>query len=295
MITNRNHGPVTDGDIGEFWRETRDGVTIYVRCLRQNENAEGTLILVHGFTTNGSNFTDLAYQLREQFKMNVILPDLRHHGWSQDKPPSFGTAESWDIAACLDWADEAGLAKPYVVMGESLGGMAVQRLIREDPRPDFAICVHPPAWPWDAIGKNIVWYVEQLPSQLKTLLSPFRDRVVGVGHLINAYYKHDISDILNNGDPRQHDPNLPGNPRILYLWGQQDVYEPDKSLQVWRHYYPGLVAEPELRPHNAPDQRKYFITVPGFQHYPPGPTVFEWDGFMALLSSFLLTGNPPHG
>jgi hypothetical protein len=30
-----------------------------------------------------------------------------------------------------------------------------------------------------------------------------------------------------------------------------------------------------------------FVLVPGFTHYPPGPTVMDWDGFFPLLHEFL--------
>jgi pimeloyl-ACP methyl ester carboxylesterase len=287
FISSRDNPKPEDPAWMEFRRDSCDGVSIFGRCLRAGDDARGTIVFVHGFTTNGGVFRDLAYQLRDRLGMHVITPDLRHHGLSGDRPPTFGTAESWDLAACLDWAEETGLPRPFSVMGESLGGMAVQRLIVEDARVDHAVCIHPPGWPWDAIGKNVAWSMDgilaNLPPPARALISPLKDKAVGVGQAINEAYGFDI---LNDGDPRCHTPNPPGNPRILYIFGEDDPYEPDKARQVWRHFYPEETAREGAWPGDGPKQKKYFITVPGFRHFPPGPTVFEWDGFWPLIESF---------
>lgn len=166
--------------------------------------------------------------------------DIPHRGLSGDRPPTFGTAESWDIAACLDWAKANGLPRPFAVMGESLGGMATQRLIVEDKRVDHAVCIHPPGWPWDAIGKNVAWNIEgilaTLPPPVRAVLSPIKDKAVQIGQLINEAYGFDF---LNDGNPRCHTANPPGNPRILYIFGEDDPYEPEKARQGWLHFYPG--------------------------------------------------------
>jgi pimeloyl-ACP methyl ester carboxylesterase len=287
VIGSRDNPTPEDPAWKELSRHSRDGVPIFGRCLRAGDVARGTLIFVHGFTMNGGSFRDLAYQLRERLGMHIITPDLRHHGRSGDRAPTFGTAESWDIAACLDWAGENGLPRPYSVMGESLGAMAVQRLAVEDARVSNVFCIHPPGWPWDAVGKVVSWnmdgFLGNLPPPLRSILSRFRDKAVGIGNLINASYGFEI---LRDGDPRAHTPNPPGNPRILYVIGEDDPYEPDKARQVWRHFYPETEAQEGVWPGDAPKQKKYFITVPGFRHFPPGPTVFEWDGFWPLIESF---------
>lgn len=180
------------------------------------------------------------------------------------------------------------LPRPFIGIGESLGGMAVQRLIVEDARVEAAICIHPPGWPWDAVGKNVAWglggILASLPVPVRSALGIFKDKSVGIGNLINKTYGFEI---LTDGDPRRHTQHPPGNPRILTIFGQEDSYEPDKSLQVWSHFYPESHAQPGLWPDQAPNQRKYFITVPGYCHFPPGPTVFEWEGFWPLLQKFI--------
>jgi len=287
FITNRENSTPDDPAWREFRRDSRDGVSIFGRCLSGGEDARGTLIFVHGFTTNGGIFRDFAYDLRDNLRVNVITPDLRHHGLSGDKPPTFGTGEAWDVVACLNWAEENGLRRPFSVMGESLGAMATQRTLAEDARISNAVCIHPPGWPWDAVGKSVAWgmdgFLAGLPESARNLLGKFKDSAVGVGQLINSAYGFDI---LNDGDARCHTPHPPGNPRILYVFGQDDSYEPQKAREVWNHFYPEENAQAEVLPDQAPNQQKWFITVPGFRHFPPGPTVFEWDGFWPLIRSF---------
>jgi pimeloyl-ACP methyl ester carboxylesterase len=267
--------------------QSRDGAAIFGRCLNAGGNAPGTMLYAHGFCSNGGAHQGLAYRLREQFACHVILPDLRHHGLSENRPPSFGTAEAWDLAACLDWAEQNDLPKPFSVIGGSMGGMAVQRLVVEDARVSNAVCIHTPGWPWDAIGKVISWNVDgclgNLPLPVRTAIQPLEMGTAGLGNMINEAYGFDI---LRDGDPRCHTPNPPGEPRILYFIGEDDPYEPDKSRQVWQHFYPHEDACEGVWPGDAPHQRKFFLTIPGFRHNPPGPTVFEWDGFWPLLHSF---------
>lgn len=292
LISWRENSTPDDSSWSEFEATSRDGISIFGRCLSAGDNARGTLIFVHGFMSNGSSFRDLAYTLRDLLQMHIITPDLRHHGRSGDRSPTFGTAESWDIAACLDWAESQQLTPPFSVMGESLGAMATQRLIVEDTRVANAFCIHPPGWPWDALGKVVSWnfegICEKLPHTVKSVLFAFKDHLVAVGRLIDKEYGFEI---LKDGDPRWHSPNPPGNTRILYVIGEDDPYEPDKARQVWNNFYPDEAAVEGVCPSDAPDQKKYFITVPDFRHFPPGPTVFEWDGFLPLVESFFMDKN----
>lgn len=288
IIWKRDNPDPDDPAWSEFERDSRDGIRIFGRCLPADGDARGTLFFAHGFTTNGGSYKDFAYRIRQEFHVNVILPDLRHHGRSGDRPPTFGTAESWDLASCLDWAEQNELPRPFLLIGESLGGMAVQRLIVEDARVDAAICIHPPGWPWDAVGKNIAWNLENLtakfPVSVRKWLAPLKDKSMWIGNLIDKTYGFEI---LSDGDPCNHTQYPPGNPRILYVFGEEDAYEPAKGHRTWSHFYPDSHAERDVWPDQAPDQKKYFISVPGYRHFPPGPTVFEWDGFWPLLRTFI--------
>lgn len=114
IICNRDNPSFDDPAWVEFERGSRDGVRIFGRCLRADCEALGTVVFAHGFTINGGYYQDFACRLRHEFRVNVILPDLRHHGRSDDRPPTFGTAESWDMVACLDWAEQNNLQRPFL-------------------------------------------------------------------------------------------------------------------------------------------------------------------------------------
>jgi pimeloyl-ACP methyl ester carboxylesterase len=197
--------------------------------------------------------------------------DFRFHGRSGDGIPTFGLAECWDIQATLDEADKYGSPKPYVLIGESLGAMAAQRTAIEDSRISGAVLLHPPAWPWDAIGKSI------------------GDFTPLVGKLVNWSYGG--RDVLTEGDIRTKNGHPAHNPKVLYMMGTHDKFDIQKAKQVYDHWYNGIPATWNRWPLDAPQEKKWFVAVDGACH-PEGPpntpfTVFDWPSFWPVLDQFL--------
>jgi len=76
---------------------------------------EPTLVFVHGFCCNGS---DWEHQVRRFMPSHqVLVPDLRGHGWS----PAFGECTVQDLINDTAALVEAEVSGPCVMIGHSMG------------------------------------------------------------------------------------------------------------------------------------------------------------------------------
>jgi pimeloyl-ACP methyl ester carboxylesterase len=134
-----------------------DGAKIEGWAFRRPEATNGTLFITHGFTSHcmGDIYLSWARYFAERHGFAVASFDFRHHGLSANEPPTFGEAEAQDLKAFVDEAERHNSPRPYILLGESLGALAAQRLAIEDSRISAAALIHPPGWPWDAVGKKL--------------------------------------------------------------------------------------------------------------------------------------------
>lgn len=254
----------------------------------------GTVFLFHGFSGNTSHIQWLTDRFSGQYGFVSVAADLRHHGLSGDAVPTFGEAESWDVMSVIDFAESQGLPKPYVLYGESLGGMASQLAAAKDKRVSGVIVNAAPGWAWDAIGKvadfrsaDIKKGMEKAPGILSSIIPLFAYGLVPVANLINYAYK---DDVLTKGDPR----NLPSSPRheplFLYMMGDKDHYDINQTRKIFDHWYEDESAKAEVLPGYAPEQKKWFLTVEGATHPDEssnGRHVADWEYFDRALKEFL--------
>lgn len=258
-----------------------------------SKGSSGTVLLVHGFANNCMRdwIPETGRWLVGQ-GFAVAAIDLRGHGWSNGLP-TFGTAESWDIRAALDWLDEHKYPRPFILAGVSLGAMASQRAAVQDSRVAGAFLVMPPSCGWDAIY-----------AYLKTAaVAP--DFLTRAGQFINDAYGWDI---IQNGDVRNHPSRPAHSPKILVVMGTDDIYDIRKTRQVWEHWYSAEPARYDVSPRQAPEQSKWFLEAPdmghsvGFNYY-PGVNKNEVGGGPSDPRSFELLGEfldvvapkKPHG
>jgi pimeloyl-ACP methyl ester carboxylesterase len=184
----REHGIPPWPHTWETRYASRDGIALLGWAHRPPRATQGTVFLLHGFTTNCGNLNcwRWAESISARCSTVVCAVDFRHHGKSGDAVPTFGTAECWDVQATLDEADKYNSPKPYVLVGESLGAMAAQLTAIQDPRVAGAVLLHPPGWAWDAIGKCVTAVVRgNLPPLIWKLDSVL---VRAIGGLINSAY-----------------------------------------------------------------------------------------------------------
>lgn len=99
------------------------------------EKAEGTAVVVHGYTDNHICFLNLVRMYRDSLNYNVMVPDLHYHGYSEGRAIQMGWLDRLDV---IRWADMAhnvwndgfmvihgvsmGAATTMMVSGETLPG-----------------------------------------------------------------------------------------------------------------------------------------------------------------------------
>ncbi|MCB0748159.1 MAG: alpha/beta hydrolase, partial [Ignavibacteriae bacterium] len=186
---------------------------------------------------------ELASYVSDEFNFVTGSFDFRHHGHSGNAPPTFGAAEARDIMSVLDYAESVNAPKPYILIGESLGALAIQRATIEDNRISGSVLLSSPGWPWDAIGKQI-------------------GLGVPVGKMIDKAYGYNI---LTDGDIRRHNSNPPHNPKILYIIGEKDMFDWRQTQKCFNHWY-GTEGIINVWPKDLLEQNKWFIVAPGLEH-----------------------------
>jgi alpha-beta hydrolase superfamily lysophospholipase len=113
---------------------TSDGVELATREWLVEGQAQGVVVLVHGFAASKDdrNVVRLAERLRER-NLDVLSYDARGHGASGGTC-TLGDLEARDVAAAVVLARRRGT--PIVLVGASMGGVAVLR--HAAVRPDVA-------------------------------------------------------------------------------------------------------------------------------------------------------------
>lgn len=154
---------------------TSDGLEIYTYAFGPAaENAAATVVLVHGFTLAAESFYLQVDYLREQHpQVRVVLLDLRGHGKTGKCDPGLCTVDGLarDVLAVINKCAPQG---PVVLVGHSLGGLAVLAALRQ-------LLAHDPATHARISGVLLVaTSVESLAAQgiPQVLASPLADQVV---------------------------------------------------------------------------------------------------------------------
>ena len=91
-----------------------------------------TVILVHGRSSNKSEYMRYAVPLHDRF--NVVLVDLRDAGQSQAADETLGVRESSDVEAFVDWLVRTKSPAWIGVVGTSQGAAAALGAAATDPR-----------------------------------------------------------------------------------------------------------------------------------------------------------------
>lgn len=95
-------------------------------------NAQGTAVVVHGYTDNHLVFLYLVKMYRDEFNYNVMVPDLQYHGYSEGEAAQMGWLDRLDVE---DWAAVAhDIFKDdfTVVHGVSMGGATTMMMSGDD-------------------------------------------------------------------------------------------------------------------------------------------------------------------
>lgn len=100
-----------------------DGLKLYARYY--THNSDKTVILVHGYRSNGKHDFSGALKFYYDYGFNVLLIDQRSHGKSEGKLISFGVKESYDVCDWAEFINNRYAPKSIVLSGVSMGGGTV--------------------------------------------------------------------------------------------------------------------------------------------------------------------------
>ncbi len=112
--------------------------------------AEGTAVVVHGYTDNHVCFLNLVRMYRDSLHYNVMVPDLHYHGYSEGRAVQMGWLDRLDVRRWAEMAHDIWNDDFLVVHGVSMGGATTMMLSGEDLPPYFRAFV-------DDCGYSSVW------------------------------------------------------------------------------------------------------------------------------------------
>ncbi len=99
-------------------------------------DAQGTAIVVHGYSDNHIVFLYLVRMYRDEFNYNVLFPDLQYHGYSEGDHIQMGWYDRLDIEKWIPVAHEIFQDDFMVLHGVSMGAATVM-MTSGDPLPDY--------------------------------------------------------------------------------------------------------------------------------------------------------------
>ena len=98
--------------------------------------AQGTAVVVHGYTDNHLVFLYLVKMYRDDFNYNVMVPDLHYHGYSEGDAVQMGWLDRLDVEKWADMAHTIWNDDFMVVHGVSMGA-ATTMMMSGDELPAY--------------------------------------------------------------------------------------------------------------------------------------------------------------
>lgn len=111
----------------------------YVPAL-DPEHANGTAIVVHGYTDNHVVFLYLVRMYRDEFNYNVLFPDLQYFGYSEGDHAQMGWYDRFDLEKWIEVAHDVFKDDFMVLHGVSMGAATVM-MASGDPLPEYVRCI----------------------------------------------------------------------------------------------------------------------------------------------------------
>ena len=113
-------------DFQDIELNSQDGLKLHGYYLAAEEPALKTVILAHGYSSEGKDMVSYARFFHDDLGYNVLIPDNRGHGKSEGNFIGFGWIDRKDYLQWIDYAvDMVGEEAEIVLMGVSMGGATV--------------------------------------------------------------------------------------------------------------------------------------------------------------------------
>ena len=129
------------GILKDHWITSDDGYKLHACSVPAANPAEaqGTAIVVHGYTDNHFVFLYLVRMYRDQFNYNVLFPDLQYHGYSEGDEIQMGWKDRLDMLKWIEVAHDLFKDDFMVLHGVSMGAATVMMTSGENT-PDYVKC-----------------------------------------------------------------------------------------------------------------------------------------------------------
>ncbi len=117
----------------DIWYKSEDGLNLYARDYK-NDNADITILCMHGLTRNSADFTNICNILHKDYRL--ISVDVRGRGKSDRDPnidnyqPPTYVDDMFTLLNTLQERDDD--LKKVVMMGTSMGGLMSMLMIAKD-------------------------------------------------------------------------------------------------------------------------------------------------------------------
>ena len=99
-------------------------------------HAQGTAVVVHGYTDNHLCFLNMVRMYRDDLNYNVMVPDLHYHGYSEGRAVQMGWLDRFDVRRFAEMAHEIWGDDFLVVHGVSMGA-ATTMMLSGDELPEY--------------------------------------------------------------------------------------------------------------------------------------------------------------
>lgn len=240
------------------------------------QNPHGTVFVLHGYN-NGKEWMADREWIRDREGWNMVMIDFREHGKST-RTRNFSTLgyhEIWDVKAAVDWADQRGLPRPYVIYGRSMGAATGLRFASMDRRISgvFAISPFKNA---ELATRQMADYGARIATAEK--LSP---RIPGA-------IRNIISDVTVAGVRSVLDANNPLSPGLRDMLKEVDIpaaVARRNDLRIWilsaeNDSFPPADQRAILDASASPPNLKRLVVAPGLNHH----TAYRFQGNADLPS-----------
>lgn len=202
----------------ETWNiKTGDGLFLKAYFIKAKERSNKTVILAHGYTSQGKDMGSFAKYYYSKLGYNVLMPDDRGHGQSEGNYIGFGWLDRKDYLQWIDKVIESvGEDSQIVLHGISMGGATVMMVSGETLPPQVKAII-------EDCGYTSV--LDQLKFQLKQMYDLPEFPILNATSLmtkIRAGYFFEEASALN----QVKKDKLP----MLFIHGDQDTFVPTEMV-----------------------------------------------------------------
>ena len=147
------------GVFKDITRTDGDGYKLHAvyAPAKDPDTAQGTAVIVHGYTDNHLVFMYLVRMYRDEFNYNVMVPDLQYFGYSEGVAAQMGWLDRLDVEDWAALAHDIFKNDFTVVHGVSMGAATAMMMSGDDLPPYIRAFVEDCGYSsaWDQFAHNL--------------------------------------------------------------------------------------------------------------------------------------------